>query len=103
MAAKKTLKNGASVERFDDFDDFLRDRGIERQVKAAVEKRIIAMQLDERRIEAGISKAELARRVGTSRTQIDRILDPRSQNVTIETLGRVAAVMGKRLHLELVD
>lgn len=103
MAAKKTLKNGASANQFADFDDFLRDRGIEKQIKGAVEKRIIAMQLEERRIEAGVSKAELARRVGTSRPQIDRILDPRSQNVTIETLGRVAAVLGKRLHLALID
>jgi antitoxin HicB len=86
-----------------DFDDFLRAKGFEADIKIAVEKRIIALQLEAERKSFGISKSELARRVGTSRAQIDRILDPRSQNVTIESLKRVAAVMGKRLHFELID
>ncbi len=103
MTRKTTNQQGASGKHFDDFDDFLRDEGIEEDVKARVEKRVIALQLEDRRKEIGLSKAELARRVGTSRTQIDRILDPHSQNVTIETLRRVAAEMGKRLRLSLAD
>ena len=88
---------------FVDFDDFLESRGIKSKVKAAVDKRIVAYLLDERRVELKLSKAELARTVGTSRTQIDRVLDAKSQNITLETLNRVAFAMGKRVHLELVD
>lgn len=90
-------------ERHTDFDQYLKDKGVEKEIKARVEKRIIAIQLEERRKQCQLSKAELARRVGTSRAQLDRILDPKSQNVTLDTLRRVAAEMGKRIHVELVD
>ena len=86
-----------------DFDAFLAERGIFGKVKAAVNKRVIAYQLDERRVACGMSKIALAQAVGTSRTQIDRILDPNSQNITLETLNRVAEALGKRVHFELVD
>ncbi len=86
-----------------DFDQFLADRGNLGKVKAAVDKRVVAYMLDERRKECRLSKAELARTIGTSRTQIDRVLDPKSQNITLETLNRVAEALGKRIHFELVD
>ena len=88
---------------FKDFDEFLNSRGIKEKVKSAVEKRVLSLQLERCRKESGLSKAELARRVGTSRTQIDRILDPQSQNLSLVTLERVAAVLGKKVHYELVD
>ena len=88
---------------FEDFDDYLSANGIKEQVKAAVEKRVIALQLDRQRKQCGLSKAELARMIGTSRTQIDRILDPTSQNVSLVTLNRAAQAMGKKIHYELVD
>ena len=91
------------IPPYKDFDDFLESRGIKSQVKAAVEKRIVAYLLEERRVALKLTKSELARTVGTSRTQIDRVLDPKSQNITLETLNRVAFAMGKRIHLELVD
>lgn len=88
---------------FEDFDQFLESRGIKEKIKARVEKRSIALQLERRRKECNISKAELARMVGTSRTQIDRILDPKSQNISLVTLHRVARALGKKVHYELVD
>lgn len=88
---------------FQDFDEFLESRGVKDKLKARVEKRIIAVQLEQRRKECGISKAELARKIRTSRTQIDRILDPLSQNISLLTLNRVAAALGKKVHYELVD
>ncbi len=88
---------------FEDFDDFLESRGVKEAVKAAVEKRVVALQLDRCRKQNGISKAELARMVGTSRTQIDRILNPQSQNISLVTLNRVAAALGKKVHYELVN
>ncbi len=96
-------KSDTYIPPYADFDDFLESRGIKSKVKAAVEKRIVAYLLEERRVELKLSKAELARTVGTSRTQIDRVLDAKSQNITLETLNRVAFAMGKRIHLELVD
>jgi DNA-binding Xre family transcriptional regulator len=86
-----------------DFDDYLESRGLTDEIQARVEKRVIALQLERCRVELGLSKAELARKLDTSRTQIDRILDPQSQNISLLTLNRVAAALGKKVHYELVD
>lgn len=85
------------------FDEFLESRGIKQRIDAAVEKRVIALQLERRRKECNISKAELARKIGTSRTQIDRILDPTSQNISLITLHRVASALGKKVQFALID
>ena len=103
MANARRSRPTVPVLRFADFDDFLDSRGIKEKVKAALEKRVLALQLDRCRKQSGLSKAELARRVGTSRTQIDRILDPQSQNISLVTLERVAVALGKKVHYELVD
>jgi antitoxin HicB len=84
------------------FDQYLDDEGLREEVNFAAEKMYIAYQLDKARIEQKITKAVLAKQLGTSRAQIDRVLDQHDQNVTIETLKRVAAALGKRLKLELV-
>lgn len=103
MASNANRKPDGYEPPFKDFDDFLESRGIKEKIKARVEKRIVALQLERRRRECGISKAELARMVGTSRTQIDRVLDPKSQNISLVTLNRVARALGKKVHYELVD
>lgn len=84
------------------FDQYLDDKGLRDEVDIAAEKMYIAWQLEQARIEQKMSKSALAQKLGTSRAQIDRVLDQHNQNVTIETLKRVAAVLGKRLKLELV-
>lgn len=89
--------------QYTSFDDYLRDRSIGGEVNLAVEKRLVTLQIEDERKARRLTKAKLAELVGTSRAQLDRVLDPSSQNVTIETLKRVAIVMGKRLHIELVD
>lgn len=86
-----------------DFDEYLKSRGIFEEIKARVAKRGVALQFEQLRKERNISKAELARMVGTSRTQIDRILDPTSQNISLATMNRVAAALGKKVYFELVD
>ncbi len=97
-------RSGTAYSKADtrSFDDYLRDEGVVDDVSIAAEKMYIAFQLEQARIDQNISKAELAKQLGTSRAQIDRVLDRHNQNVTIETLKRVAAVLGKRLKLELV-
>jgi DNA-binding phage protein len=103
MASIAKSKPDQAVPDYNDFDEYLDSRGIRERVEAAVEKRVIALQLDRRRKECAFSKAELARAVGTSRTQIDRVLDPTSQNISLVTLNRVAKALGKKIHYELVD
>jgi hypothetical protein len=84
------------------FDDFLKDEGIYEEVTAAAIKRVIAWQLEQSRVAQGISKSELARQMHTSRTQVDRLLDPTNTQVQLDTLQRAAEALGHRLSIELV-
>ncbi len=97
-------RSGTRYTRTDtrSFDDYLRDEGIAGDVRIAAEKMFVAQQLEAARREQNVTKTALAKSIGTSRAQIDRVLDRHNQNVTIETLKRVAAVLGKRLKIELV-
>jgi antitoxin HicB len=83
-------------------DDFLEEEGIREEATTAAIKRVIAWQLAEEMKRQGLTKKRLAERMHTSRAQIDRILDPDKGNVTIETLQRAAALLGRQLRLELV-
>ncbi len=94
--AKKNPHVGSS------FDDFLKEEGIYEEVSALAMKRVLVREIEEEMQALGLSKAELARRMKTSRPQIDRLLDPSNQSLTIETLARAAKVIGRRIHLELV-
>jgi antitoxin HicB len=84
------------------FDDFLKEDGIYEQVTAAAIKRVIARQLDALMTSEGITKSELARRMKTSRAQLDRLLDPKNESVTLGTLTRAAHAVGRQLRMELV-
>ncbi|MBI5940242.1 MAG: XRE family transcriptional regulator [Caulobacterales bacterium] len=83
-------------------DDFLRDEGVLEEVQALAIKEVIAWQLDQAMRDRKLSKRKLAELMRTSRTQVDRILDPRDGNVTIVTLQRAAAVLGRKVNVELV-
>ncbi len=84
------------------FDDFLAEEGIADDVENGAVKKLIAYQLQEALVAEHISKTELASRLHTSRAALDRLLDPDNDSVTILTLKRAAAVLGKKLRLELV-
>ena len=64
-------------------------------------KRVIARQLDALMREQGLTKSELARRMQTSRAQLDRLLDPENESVTLGTLARAARAAGRQLKMEL--
>jgi antitoxin HicB len=83
-------------------DDFLHEEGIYDATKAEAAMRVIVWQLAEEMRKQGISKTQLAERMNTSRAQVDRILKAKG-NVTIETLQRAAALIGRELRLELVQ
>jgi antitoxin HicB len=82
-------------------DAFLAEDGIREAAKAEAVTRVIAWQLDQEMKRQGITKARLAELMQTSRAQVDRILKAKG-NVTIETLQRAAAIVGRELRLELV-
>jgi DNA-binding phage protein len=83
------------------FDEFLRDDGIYDDVTARAIKRVIAAQLDAIMAEEGLTKSELAKRMKTSRAQLDRVLDPGNDSVTLGTLMRAAHAVGRKLKMEL--
>ena len=84
------------------FDDYLKEEGIYEEVTARAIKRGIARQLDTLMREQGLTKSELAKRMRTSRAQLDRLLDPENESVTLGTLTRAAHVVGRQLKMELV-
>ena len=95
MTKKKKGRIGSS------FDDFLKEEGIYEEVTARAIKRVIARQLDALMEDQGLTKSALAKRMKTSRAQLDRLLDPENDSVTLDTLVRAAQAVGRRLHLEL--
>lgn len=81
-------------------DDFLKEEGVYQTAKTTAIMRVVAWQLAQEMERQGISKADLAARMHTSRTQLDRILKAET-NVTLETLQRAAALVGRELRVEL--
>jgi len=84
------------------FDDFLKEEGIYEEVTARAIKRVIARQLDALMEDQGLTKSVLAKRMKTSRAQLDRLLDPENESVTLGTLTRAAQAVGRNLRMELV-
>ena len=84
------------------FDDFLKDDGLYEEVTARAIKRVIARRLDVLMRENHLTKSALARRMQTSRAQLDRLLDPDNESVTLGTLTRAAHAVGRHLKVELV-
>jgi len=82
-------------------DSFLAEEGIREAAKATALTRVVAWQLAQEMERQGITKAVLAERMQTSRAQVDRILKAKS-NVTVESLQRAAALVGRELRLELI-
>ena len=85
------------------FDSFLEEEGILDEVEAAAIKRVLAWQLAEAMKAGKISKKTMAERMGTSRSQLDRLLDPENSAVHLQTITRAARGVGKRLRMEMVD
>ena len=84
-----------------DFDDFLEEEGLLAEAEAVAVKRVIAFQIGEFMEQHELSKAEMARRMHTSRSSLDRLLSPSNVSVTLQTLDRAARALGKRLRIEL--
>ena len=84
-------------------DSLLEEEGILADVEAAAIKRVIAWQLAQAMKSRKLSKTALAARMRTSRSQLDRLLDPSGPSTNLETMARAAKAVGKALRIELVD
>lgn len=84
-------------------EDFLRDEGILEEVEAGATRQILAWEIEEAMNAQGVSRSEMARRMGTSRTIVNRLLDAGHANVTLLTLVRAAEALGKKIFVQLVD
>jgi len=92
---KRGNRMGSSI------DDFLKGEGIFEEAQAQAVKEVVAWQLDEAMKKQKISKNKMATLLKTSRTQVDRLLNPKN-DITLSSLQRAAAVVGRRVMIELV-
>jgi antitoxin HicB len=83
------------------FEDFLREQGSHEETTGTAIKRVLAFQLAAAMTEQNLSKVEMARRLETSRSQLDRLLDPDNDSVTLATLARAARAVGRTIRLQL--
>ena len=82
-------------------DDFLKEEGIYEEAQAKAIKEVVAWQLAEAMRKKRISKARMASLLKTSRTQVNRLLDPKN-DITLSSLQRAAAIVGRRVSIDLV-
>jgi antitoxin HicB len=95
-------KTPRTVDELTSLDDFLKEEGKREEFEAVAIKEVLAWQIGEAMRSQKLSRKRLAERMGTSRSQVGRLLDPKDGNVTLATLQRAAKVVGRALRLELV-
>lgn len=101
MASEEAIKK-RSVSELSTLDSFLSDMGKLEEFQATAIKEVLAWQIQEAMKEQHLSRKRLAERMGTSRSQIGRLLDPKDGNVTLATLQRAAEVVGRKVRIELI-
>jgi hypothetical protein len=94
---KRTNYNGST------FESFLEEEGIREEVEAVAIKRVLAWQLQQAMREKQKTKQAMARQLSTSRSQLDRLLDPQNVSVALDTMARVARALGKSLIIRVAD
>lgn len=96
------MNKETNKHRGSNFDEFLKEQGIYEEAKNRSVKKVIAWQIAEAMKEQNLSKTTMAEKMKTSRSQLDRLLDPKGENITLETLSKAAAIVGRKIKLELV-
>lgn len=84
------------------FDSWLDEEGIRQEVTADVIKRVLARQVAAAMAQEGLTKTEMARRMQTSRSALNRLLDTENESVTLATLQKAATAIGRQVRVELV-
>jgi antitoxin HicB len=97
----KDAKKGAGVRNFVSLNEILDEQGIREEVEYLATKKIVSLQLQAAMKEQNLSKSAVAAKMGTSRAQLDRVLDPHAFNVTMETMSKAAAALGRRIHFRI--
>jgi antitoxin HicB len=85
------------------FDSFLEKEGIREEVEAVAIKRALAWQLEQAMQEQQKTKQAMAKQLRTSRSQLDRLLDPQNVSVTLDTITRAARALGKRVIIRVAN
>ena len=93
-------KNNMNKYSGSSFDEFLAEEGILEEVSARAQKRLLALQVADIMQESNLTKTRLAETMHTSRSQLDRLLDPSNTSITLESLDRLARAIGKQLRIE---
>jgi len=83
------------------FDDFLEEEGLRAETEATAIKRVIAYQIEMEMKRAKLTKSAMAEKMHTSRSALDRLLDPANVSITLQTLERAALALGKNLKIKL--
>jgi len=99
MTKKKTARN---PHRGSTLDDFLKEEGIFEETQNRAIKEVLAWQITQAMEARKLSRKRMAEEMGTSRSQISRLLDPKDGNVTLTTLERAARIVGRKVRVELV-
>ncbi|MCJ7501061.1 helix-turn-helix domain-containing protein [bacterium] len=97
------MKNKTNTHIGNNFDQFLEEEGILSEVEIVAAKRVVAWQIAEFMEKEKITKTVMAARMQTSRAVLDRLLDPENTGVTLKTLGKAAAVLGKKINISLAS
>src|SRR6202795_233558 len=94
---KRTNHSGST------FDSFLEEQGIREEVEAVAIKRVLAWQFERAMQQQQKTKQAMAKQLRTSRSQLDRLLDPQNVSVSLDTISRAAKALGKRLIIRVAD
>jgi DNA-binding Xre family transcriptional regulator len=97
MSKKKNPHRGSK------FEDYLAEEGLLDEVNAMATKRVLVWQLSQAMKKQRVTKSALAKRMGTSRAALDRLLDADNASVTLQTMGRAAAALSKQITISFKD
>jgi predicted XRE-type DNA-binding protein len=84
------------------FDDFLEEEGLLNTAETLATKRVIAWQIEQSMNERHFTKTEMAKRMGTSRSALNRLLDPLNTSVSLATIEKAVSALGRRLNVQIV-
>jgi len=98
MSSRKAIDHSGST-----FDSFLEEEGLLDNAEAVAIKRVLAWHLQKAMEREQVTKKSMAERLRTSRTQVDRLLNPSYVGVSLETVAKAARALGKRVRVEIVD
>jgi len=83
------------------FDDFLKEEAAYETTTPVAVKRVLAWQIENAMVKKGITRNEMAKQMRTSRSQLDRVLDPENDKILLDTVFNAARVLGRKVKLEL--